>query len=84
MLTVARNAHAARTERWSADATKADHPDGVGRQQATLLHWAAFHGNVAMAKLLLIPHHLAGSRGRGFHSTLLGWAIHGLENGWHW
>jgi hypothetical protein len=59
-------------------------PSDAGRQhQATPLHWAAFHGNVAMAKLLLAHHPPLEAEDADFHSTPLGWAIHGSENGWH-
>ena len=59
-------------------------PPNPGIQhQATPLHWAAFHGNVTMAKLLLARNPPLEAEDADFHSTPLGWAIHGSENGWH-
>jgi ankyrin repeat protein len=58
-------------------------PDPGIQHQATPLHWAAFHGNVTMAKLLLARNPPLEAEDADFHSTPLGWAIHGSENGWH-
>jgi ankyrin repeat protein len=57
--------------------------DAGSQHQAMPLHWAAFHGNVGMAKLLLAQNPLLETKDADFHSTPLGWAIHGSENGWH-
>ena len=54
-----------------------------GPHAETPLHWAAFHGNVTMAKLLLARNPPMEAEDADFHSTPLGWAIHGSENGWH-
>jgi Ankyrin repeats (3 copies)/Ankyrin repeat len=53
------------------------------QHQATPLHWAGFHGNLAMTKLLLAHNPPLEIRDADFHSTPLGWAIHGSENGWN-
>jgi ankyrin repeat protein len=50
---------------------------------ATPLHWAAFHGNVEMAKVVLHYGPPLEARDADFNSTPLGWAIHGSENGWN-
>ena len=57
--------------------------DARGQHQATPLHWAAFHGNVEMAEILLRYTPQLESRDADFDGTPLGWAIHGSENGWH-
>ena len=57
--------------------------DARGQHQGTPLHWAAFHGNVEMARIVLALWAAAGGRGRRFQSTPLGWAIHGSEHGWN-
>jgi hypothetical protein len=57
--------------------------DALGQHGGTPLHWAAFHGNVDMARVIL-PHHPAlEQKDHDFQSTPLGWAIHGSENGWY-
>jgi ankyrin repeat protein len=53
------------------------------QHQATPLHWAGFHGNLAIAKLLLAHNPPLETRDADFHSTPMGWTIHGSENGWH-
>jgi hypothetical protein len=50
---------------------------------ATPLHWAAFHGNVEMAQVVLHYGPPLEARDSDFNSTPLGWAIHGSENGWN-
>jgi ankyrin repeat protein len=57
--------------------------DSRGQHQGTPLHWAAFHGNVEMAKLLLAHDPPLEARDADFNATPLGWAIHGSENGWN-
>ncbi|GAC1450763.1 MAG: hypothetical protein NVSMB9_35440 [Isosphaeraceae bacterium] len=54
-----------------------------GQHQATPLHWAAFHGNVDMTRILLRVKPSLEATDADFHGTPLGWAIHGSENGWH-
>jgi ankyrin repeat protein len=55
-----------------------------GQHRGTPLHWAAWHGNAEMTKLLLsragVPLEDANN---DYHCTPLAWAIHGSENGWH-
>ncbi|MGH8018727.1 MAG: ankyrin repeat domain-containing protein, partial [Opitutaceae bacterium] len=57
--------------------------DARGQHGGTPLHWAAFHGNAAMVRDILPHHPPLELRDADFHSTPLGWAIHGSKNGWH-
>ena len=57
--------------------------DARGQHGGTPLHWAAFHGNAEMVNLLLTHHPPLEATDDDYHSTPLGWAIHGSENGWH-
>jgi ankyrin repeat protein len=55
-----------------------------GQHHATPLHWAAWHGNAEMTKLLLSrPGAPLEDADNDYHCTPLAWAIHGSENGWH-
>jgi ankyrin repeat protein len=54
-----------------------------GQHQATPLHWAAFHGNHEMAQAILRFDPPLEDTDADFHSTPLGWAVHGSEHGWH-
>ena len=53
-------------------------PDG-----ATALHWAAFHGNAAMAREILRFHPPLQAKDFRFHGSPMGWAIHGSLHGWY-
>lgn len=57
--------------------------DAGSQHHATALHWAAFHGNVAMIRLLLPHHPDLNNTDNDFKSTPLGWAKYGTEHGWH-
>ena len=57
--------------------------DAHGQHQATPLHWAAFHGNDAMAKTILRFDPPLEVTDAEFHGTPLVWAKHGSEHGWH-
>jgi ankyrin repeat protein len=57
--------------------------DARGQHNATVLHWAAFHGNSEMAKIVLKYGPPLESCDNDFDSTPLGWAIYGSENGWN-
>jgi ankyrin repeat protein len=57
--------------------------DARGRHGGTALHWAAFHGNAQMTRDILRHHPDLNDSRNDFHSTPLGWAIHGSEHGWH-
>jgi ankyrin repeat protein len=54
-----------------------------GQHGGTALHWAAWHGNVEMARLLLAKRAPLEDANNDFRATPLGWAMHGSQNGWH-
>ena len=54
-----------------------------GQHRGTPLHWAAWHGNLALVQPLLRSHSSLEDAENDFHSTPLGWAIHGSVHGWH-
>jgi ankyrin repeat protein len=56
--------------------------DGTSQHQATALHWAGFHGNAEMTKMLLRYRPALDVTDADHHGTPLGWAIHGSEHGW--
>ena len=56
--------------------------DAGSQHGATALHWAAWHGNLEMVKLLLHHHPPLEQTDADFHGTPLRWAIHGSENSW--
>jgi ankyrin repeat protein len=57
--------------------------DAVGQHGATALHWAGFHGNAAMAQVILAHRPPLEPRDKDFGQTPLGWTIYGSINGWH-
>lgn len=57
--------------------------DARGQHGATPLHWAAFHGNVEMTKIILQHGPPLECVDSDFCGTPLGWAIYGSEHGWH-
>ena len=57
--------------------------DVRGDKAQTPLHWAAWHGNVAMVRELLGHHVPLEAQEDEYKATPLGWAIHGSEHGWH-
>jgi hypothetical protein len=56
--------------------------DTFSQHHATPLHWAAWHGNVELVRLILRHHPPLENADNEFKGTPLGWAIHGSENGW--
>jgi ankyrin repeat protein len=56
--------------------------DSFGQHHATPLHWAAWHGSAELVRLLLERRPDLENADNDFHSTPLGWALHGSENGW--
>jgi ankyrin repeat protein len=58
-------------------------PGAAGQHGATALHWAGFHGNVEMAKVVLAHHPPLEVQEKDFGQTPLGWTIYGSLNGWH-
>lgn len=57
--------------------------DVRGQHGGTPLHWAAFHGNAEMAKIILEFQPPLECVDADFHGTPLGWALHGSEHGWY-
>jgi ankyrin repeat protein len=57
--------------------------DSRGQHQATVLHWAAFHGNAAMVKEILRYQPPLEARDSDYKGTPLGWAVYGSVHGWH-
>jgi ankyrin repeat protein len=54
-----------------------------GQHRATPLHWAAWHGNLAMVQSILSFGPPLEDAENDFHATPLGWATHGSEHGWY-
>ena len=57
--------------------------DARGQHDATVLHWAGFHGNVEMAREILRFNPPLEATDRDFKATPLGWTFYGSENGWY-
>ena len=57
-------------------------PDSRGQHNATPLHWAAFHGNRELTRLLLEHGAPVNVKGDDYDGTPLGWALHGSVHGW--
>jgi hypothetical protein len=57
--------------------------EATGQHGATPLHWAGFHGNAEMAREILHYSAPLEQLDKDFHSTPLGWTIHGSEHGWY-
>src|SRR6267378_2835417 len=55
----------------------------TGQHGGTPLHWAAWHGNAEMARVILRHNPPLAQLSTDFHATPLGWAIHGSANGWY-
>lgn len=56
--------------------------DARGQHGGTALHWAAWHGNVAMVRELLRRRARVDARDADHDQSPLGWAVHGSEHGW--
>ena len=57
--------------------------DARSQHGATPLHWAAWHGNVALVRAILGHAPPLEEAETQFGGTPLHWAIHGSQNGWH-
>ncbi len=57
--------------------------DALGQHRATPLHWAAFHGNAEMTRIILRYDPPLELPDADFQGTPLGWSIHGSVHGWH-
>ena len=56
--------------------------DATSQHGATPLHWAAWHGNLEMVRLLLEHGPPLERQDADFDGTPIGWAIHASEHGW--
>ena len=56
--------------------------DARGQHGATALHWAGFHGNVALTSLLLRYSPPLNVKDADFNGTPLSWTTHGSRHGW--
>lgn len=54
-----------------------------GQHRGTPLHWAAWHGNLALVQALLRSNPPLEDAENDFDATPVGWATHGSEHGWH-
>ncbi|HLH17374.1 MAG TPA: ankyrin repeat domain-containing protein [Bryobacteraceae bacterium] len=54
-----------------------------GQHRGTTLHWAAWHGNIELVRLILAHHPDIEDRDNDFKASPLGWATHGSLNGWY-
>jgi len=52
------------------------------QHHASPLHWAAWHGNAGLVRLILSHHAPIDLTDNEFEGTPLCWAVHGSENGW--
>jgi hypothetical protein len=78
-------AHAARNNNTSAAALmlEAGWPiDARAQHNATPLHWAAWHGNTELVKLLLLKNAPLEDAQNDFNGTPMRWAVHGSQHGW--
>jgi hypothetical protein len=59
-------------------------PAGIQNDNGqTPLHWAAWHGNAGMVRLLLQYHAPLHLQENEYGGTPLDWARHGSQNSWH-
>jgi hypothetical protein len=57
--------------------------NALGQHGATPLHWAAFHGNVEMAREILRYNPPLEQFDADFHLPPLRWGVYGSEHGWY-
>ena len=57
--------------------------DARSQHNATVLHWAAFHGNTGLVGRLLAAGADSRDTNNDYQSTPLDWATHGSKNGWY-
>ncbi len=57
--------------------------DARGQHGGTALHWAAWHGQTEMVRLILRFHPPLEMEDSDFGGPPLGWAIHASTNGWN-
>ena len=56
--------------------------DAFSQHHAMPLHWAAWHGNAELVRLILAHRPPLENADNDFHATPLNWAVHGSQNGW--
>ena len=56
--------------------------DARGQEGGTPLHWAAWHGNLAMLKTILRHNPPLEIEDTAHHGKPISWAIYGSEHGW--
>ena len=54
----------------------------AGPDHGDAMHWAAFHGNTEMVRILLRRDPPIGVRDSRYHATPLGWCVFGAVEGW--
>jgi len=57
--------------------------DTHSQHHATPLHWAAFHGNAELVRLLLQRGASLDDTSNDYQGTAAHWALHGSTGGWH-
>jgi hypothetical protein len=57
--------------------------ESFGQHRATPLHWAAWHGNAELVRLILTYQPPLENTDNDYRVTPLDWAIHGSQNGWY-
>ena len=57
--------------------------ESFGQHHATPLHWAAWHGNAELVRLILTHKPPIENSDNDYRVTPLNWAIHGSQNGWY-
>jgi ankyrin repeat protein len=56
--------------------------DAFSQNHATALHWAAFHGDAVLVRLLLSHQAPLENADNDYKTTPMGWALHGSYNAW--
>ena len=57
--------------------------ESFGQHHATPLHWAAWHGNAELVRLILTYNPPIENSDNDYKVTPLNWAMHGSQNGWY-
>jgi hypothetical protein len=57
--------------------------DTYGQHHATPLHWAAWHGNAELVRLILQRKPSLDDTSNDYQGTAAHWALHGSTGGWH-
>jgi Ankyrin repeats (3 copies)/Ankyrin repeat len=58
-------------------------PDTHSQHHATPLHWAAWHGNAELVRLILQRAPRLDDTSNDYQGTAAHWAVHGSASGWH-